>query len=85
MLLPMARELGKHKIRVMNIAPGTIRTPMTEAGLPPPVMDLVLGFTLTRTLGEPEHFAQLVEAIITNGFLNGTSIHLDDGMVIPHV
>jgi NAD(P)-dependent dehydrogenase (short-subunit alcohol dehydrogenase family) len=28
MVLPMARDLGKYKIRVMNIAPGMMDTPM---------------------------------------------------------
>ncbi len=28
MTLPMARDLGKYKIRVMTIAPGIFRTPM---------------------------------------------------------
>lgn len=30
MTLPMARDLGKFKIRVMTIAPGIFRTPMGE-------------------------------------------------------
>jgi len=28
MTLPMARDLGKFKIRVMTVAPGIFRTPM---------------------------------------------------------
>ena len=30
MTLPMARDLGKYKIRVMTIAPGIFITPMTS-------------------------------------------------------
>ena len=30
MLLPIARELGRHKIRLMNIAPGLMKTPMCD-------------------------------------------------------
>ena len=28
MTLPMARDLGRYKIRVMTVAPGIFRTPM---------------------------------------------------------
>ena len=84
MLLPIARELGQHKIRVMNIAPGLMITPMTEA-IPQERKQVIGGLTTRGEFGEAEHFAQLVEAIITNGYLNATSIHLDDGLVVPHV
>jgi len=30
MVLPMARDLGKYKIRIMAIAPGLFLTPMTN-------------------------------------------------------
>ena len=84
MLLPIARELGQFKIRLMNIAPGLMITPMTASW---PEEELKAGGVLAirGELGEAHHFAQLVEAIITNGYLNATSIHLDDGMVIPSV
>jgi NAD(P)-dependent dehydrogenase (short-subunit alcohol dehydrogenase family) len=30
MAVPMARDLGKYKIRVMSIAPGVFHTPMSD-------------------------------------------------------
>jgi len=38
MVLPMARDLGKYKIRVMAIAPGVFHTPMSD-GLQKKAMD----------------------------------------------
>lgn len=77
MTLPMARELARHGIRVMAIAPGVFHTPMM-ASLPPEVQ-ASLGRTVPfpPRLGRPEEFASLVREILGNTMLNGEVIRLD--------
>ena len=77
MTLPIARELGRHAIRVMTIAPGIMETPMLKA-MPQNVQD-ALGQMVPypSRLGKPEEFAALVAHIIENSYLNGEVIRLD--------
>ncbi|MGE4429476.1 MAG: 3-hydroxyacyl-CoA dehydrogenase [Sphingobium sp.] len=77
MTLPIARDLARHKIRVMTIAPGIFLTPMIE-GMPQDVQDS-LGAQVPHPsrLGRPSEYAQLVDAIIGNPMLNGEVIRLD--------
>ena len=77
MTLPLARELARHGIRVMTIAPGLFRTPLL-ASLPREAQDsLGRQVPFPNRLGRPDEFAQLVEAIVTNPMLNGETIRLD--------
>jgi len=77
MTLPVARELARYGIRVVTIAPGIFRTPLL-ASLPQEAQDsLGRQVPFPNRLGEPEEFAQLVEAIVTNPMLNGEVIRLD--------
>ena len=77
MTLPLARELARHRIRVMTIAPGIFWTPLL-AGLPQAAQDS-LGQQVPHParLGRPDEFAQLVEAIVSNPMLNGEVVRLD--------
>ena len=50
MLLPVARELGLHRIRVVNIAPGMMVTPM-NANVAQEILDKVASLTLKGELG----------------------------------
>ena len=77
MTLPMARDLGRHGIRVMTIAPGIMETPML-LGMPVEVQD-ALGkmVPFPSRLGKPAEYAALVEHIVTNTYLNGEVIRLD--------
>lgn len=77
MTLPIARELARHGIRVMTIAPGIMETPML-LGMPAEVQD-ALGkmVPFPSRLGKPEEFAALVEHIVGNAYLNGEVIRLD--------
>ncbi len=75
--LPAARELARHGIRVMTIAPGLIATPMMT-GLPQDVQDSLVATTLyPKRLGHAEEFADLVMHICANRLLNGEVIRLD--------
>ena len=77
MTLPIARELARHGIRVMAIAPGVFETPMLM-GLPDNVRE-ALGQSVPYPLrlGRPAEFAGLVQHIIGNLMLNGEVIRLD--------
>ncbi|MAS10476.1 SDR family NAD(P)-dependent oxidoreductase [Endozoicomonas sp. G2_2] len=77
MTLPIARELARHGIRVMTIAPGIFDTPMM-AELPEEVRDSLGAMVpFPPRLGEPAEFARLARDIIENTMLNGTTIRLD--------
>jgi len=75
--LPTARELAQFGIRVMTIAPGIFNTPMV-AGLPEQVREsLAAAIPFPKMLGWPEQYADLVQHVIENRYLNGEVIRLD--------
>ncbi|WP_066069607.1 3-hydroxyacyl-CoA dehydrogenase [Neobacillus soli] len=77
MTLPIARELARHGIRVMTIAPGLFHTPMFDT-LPKEARDsLGKMVPFPSRLGYPSEYAQLVQSIIENPMLNGETIRLD--------
>ncbi|HTR06265.1 MAG TPA: SDR family NAD(P)-dependent oxidoreductase [Paraburkholderia sp.] len=78
--LPAARELARHAIRVVTIAPGIFETPMLLA-MPAEVQQaLGAGVPFPPRLGRPEEFAALVEHIVGNRYLNGEVIRLDGAL-----
>lgn len=83
MTMPIARELARHGIRVMTIAPGLFDTPMM-AGLPADVRES-LGATVAfpARLGQPAEYARLACDIIENPMLNGSIIRLDGALRLP--
>jgi NAD(P)-dependent dehydrogenase (short-subunit alcohol dehydrogenase family) len=83
MCLPAAREFAQLGIRVVAIAPGLFRTPMME-GLPEEVATkIVANIPFPARLGAASEYAMLAEQIITNPFLNGTTIRLDGATRLP--
>jgi NAD(P)-dependent dehydrogenase (short-subunit alcohol dehydrogenase family) len=77
MTLPIARELARHGIRVVTIAPGLFETPMM-AGMPAEVQEsLGKAVPFPPRLGRPPEYASLVAEIIRNEMLNGETIRLD--------
>ena len=75
--LPAARELARHGIRVVTIAPGIFETPMLR-GLPESVQQsLGASVPFPQRLGWPEEYAALVRHILDNPMLNGEVIRLD--------
>lgn len=77
MMLPLARELTRHGIRVMTIAPGVFATPMMQS-LPEKAREqLEAAVPYPKRLGTPNEFAKLVMHIIDNAYLNGEVIRLD--------
>jgi NAD(P)-dependent dehydrogenase (short-subunit alcohol dehydrogenase family) len=83
MTLPAARELARAGVRVVTIAPGLFHTPMVD-GLPPDVQaSLGAGIPYPPRLGRPSEYAELVEHIVRNRFLNGEVIRLDGALRMP--
>ena len=56
MLLPVARELGQHKIRLLNIAPGLMKTAMSDV-MPEEERQRVAALNMRGQLGEAHNFA----------------------------
>jgi NAD(P)-dependent dehydrogenase (short-subunit alcohol dehydrogenase family) len=78
--LPAARDLARHGIRVMTIAPGLIATPMMLT-LPPDVQkSLTDQVPFPSRLGRAEEFSRLVLHIIGNAMLNGETVRLDGAL-----
>jgi NAD(P)-dependent dehydrogenase (short-subunit alcohol dehydrogenase family) len=78
--LPAARELARHGIRVVTIAPGIFETPLM-AGMPQDVQDsLAKSVPFPSRLGRPAEYAALVKHICENTMLNGEVIRLDGAL-----
>lgn len=80
MSLPAARELSRHGVRVMAIAPGVFETPMMSEIPDEAAQALAAAVPFPKRLGKPDEFARLAEQIITNAMLNGEVIRLDGGI-----
>jgi len=79
MVLPVARDLAPHGIRVMAIAPGLFDTPML-AGLPPKALDALRSLVLfPKRLGNPSEIGRLVCTLAEVPYFNATCISLDGG------
>jgi NAD(P)-dependent dehydrogenase (short-subunit alcohol dehydrogenase family) len=80
MTLPVARELARHGIRVVTIAPGLFDTPMM-ANLPETVRASLAGqVPFPSRLGRSDEFAALARHIIENEMINGETIRLDGAL-----
>jgi len=75
--LPAARDLARHMIRVMTIAPGMFRTAMLDVLSEQGKNQLGERVPFPNRLGHPEEFAQLVASIVSNPLLHGAVIRLD--------
>ena len=75
--LPLARELTRHGIRVMTVAPGIFDTPMMESLPEKAKVQLEASVPYPKRLGNPQEFGQLICHIISNAYLNGEVIRLD--------
>ena len=74
-----ARELGRHGIRVGAIAPGVIRTAMTDA-MKPEMRDRLEKMKPVGRLGEAEEIAHTAKYIFENEFFTGRVIEIDGGL-----
>ena len=80
MTIALAREMARDGVRVNAIAPGLMDTPMM-AGLPEPVREgLIATMLYPKRLGYADEYAQLVQQICENRFLNGSVIRFDGAL-----
>jgi NAD(P)-dependent dehydrogenase (short-subunit alcohol dehydrogenase family) len=81
--LVWARDLSKHNIRVMGIAPGLMATPMVSFLPDAFLAELLKDAEFPKRAGTAEDFAELAEFIIRTPLLNGDVIRLDAGTRSP--
>ena len=77
----LAHEMGRRNIRVNAVAPGFIRTDMTEA-LNPKVLEAATERIPLRRLGEPEEIAPAVRFLAGPGaaYITGQVVVVDGGL-----
>lgn len=79
MMLPAARDLAEHGIRVVTIAPGVFDTEIF-AQVPRPAVEALGAVALTPPrLGQPDEFAFMVTHVIENPYINATTLSIDAG------
>jgi NAD(P)-dependent dehydrogenase (short-subunit alcohol dehydrogenase family) len=84
MILPMARDLGKYKIRVNAIAPGVTLTPMVDGMKGTKLADQVIAATPLKCYGTTDHISQTAEYIVKCDFVNAATIRVDGGIRLPN-
>ena len=79
----VAREVGNRGITANAIAPGYIKTELTD-GLPEEITERVLGQVPVGRLGEPEEVAEVVAFLAGDGaaYVTGQTLAVDGGMVM---
>jgi NAD(P)-dependent dehydrogenase (short-subunit alcohol dehydrogenase family) len=78
--LPIARDLASYGIRVCVILPGLFHTPMFDTLREEARQALAASVPFPPRLGQPDEYAALVEAIISNEMINGATIRLDGAL-----
>jgi len=81
--LVWTRDLSRHHIRVMGIAPGFMATPMVSVLPDDFVAELLKDAEFPKRAGRAEEFAEIAEFIIRTPLLNGEVIRLDAGTRPP--
>jgi len=76
----LCREVGKHGITVNCVAPGFIKTAMTES-MPPEVIEAGIRMIPIRRIGTPEDmgYSYLFLASKEGQFVNGVTLHANGG------
>lgn len=79
----LALEVGKFHISVNVIAPGLIKTELTN-NLPPHVLQKLIDAQPQKNIGKPEDIAQVVSFLLNENtsFINGQIIYVDGGKSI---
>ena len=75
--LPAARDLSSFGIRVNTIAPGLFRTPLAELLDDRVVEKLEKSVEFPKRFGRPDEYADLVQFMIENEYINGEVVRLD--------
>ncbi|KAF5383657.1 hypothetical protein D9615_003846 [Tricholomella constricta] len=84
MALPMARDLARHHVRVVAIAPGPFTTPLTGT-LSQKVQGALNSAAVLypKRLGTPGEFAKTVRWALECAYVNGETIRLTGGGRVP--
>jgi NAD(P)-dependent dehydrogenase (short-subunit alcohol dehydrogenase family) len=83
MALPAARDLARHAIRVIAIAPGAFDTPLLAGASEEYRRGLASAVPFPNRMGRPEEFGLLAAQIAENPYLNGGVIRLDGAIRMP--
>ncbi len=77
----VAREIGSRNITANAVAPGFIKTQMTEI-LPDAIKESILSMTSLRRFGEPEDVAEVVAFLASDraSYITGQVISIDGGI-----
>lgn len=81
--LVWARDLSRHAIRCVGIAPGFFDTPMTSFLPPDLVEELVDGAEFPKRAGRADEFAQAALFLIQSPYVNAEVLRLDGGARPP--
>jgi 3-oxoacyl-[acyl-carrier protein] reductase len=76
-----ARELGRHGIRVGAIAPGVVRTAMTDS-MKPEMRDRLEKMKPIGRLGEADEIAHTAKYIFENEYFTGRVVEIDGGLAM---
>lgn len=77
--LAAARDLSSVGVRVVCIAPGTMRTPIMESVGDEALAKFAANVPFPKRLGHPSEYADLALHILSNPYLNGETIRIDGG------
>ncbi|KUI36468.1 SDR family oxidoreductase [Mycobacterium sp. GA-2829] len=80
MTLVAARDLARHGIRVVTIAPGVFDTPILSRFSDEQKAKMHAPAAYPQRLGRPEEFGDLAAYVVSNPMLNGEVIRLDGGL-----
>jgi len=80
MTITAARDLAKHGIRVVTIAPGIVDTPMMAGFSDEVRAGLGAGVPFPQRLALPTEYARLVASVVEQDYLNGETIRLDGAL-----
>lgn len=80
MTLPAARDLARHGIRVLTIAPGIVDTPMLAGVTDEFRENLGAGIPFPQRLARPDEYAQLATQLIDHDYLNGEVVRMDGAL-----
>ena len=84
MTLPMARDLARHGIRVVTIAPGVFDSNMTRHFPHKTRKSLTNeGVMYPRRFGQPAEFAKTVMWVVDCPYVNGETIRLSGAGRLP--
>lgn len=79
----LAKELARYQINVNAVAPGYIRTPMTQT-VPEKVENYIIGQIPLRRAGEPEEIANAVAFLASDmsSYITGQVLSINGGMYV---